>query len=146
MLWGSRRGRACYLLAIPRCRNESDLNRNKECFDFVTLYNISCTNFPCSIKKDNLKLKEKKRGGVALHLVNIPWHHGQTNIPQCMHTYGRYNVHRPIILVLTGNFKYRTWISCKSIDFQVFGQFGESGAGLLFWKLKPNPAGCISIL
>ena len=64
-----------------------------------------------------------------MHFVNI--HHGQINITQCMHTYGRYNVHCPIILVLTGNFKHRTWISCKSIDIQVFG---ESGAGFLFWK------------
>ena len=29
----------------------------------LKLYNISYTNFPCSLKKDNLKLKEKKRGG-----------------------------------------------------------------------------------
>ena len=105
VLWGSRRGRVCYLIAIPSCSNESNLNKNKECFDFVTLYNISYTNFPCSPqKKDILKLKEKKEGGGGgtLHFVNI--HHGQINITQCMHTYGRYNVHCPIILVLKGNF------------------------------------------
>ena len=45
--------------------------------------------FPVLKKKDILKLKEKKEGGggVALQFVNI--HHGQINITQCMHTYGR---------------------------------------------------------
>ena len=63
-------------------------------------------------KKGKFKARRKKvcvrggGGGSALHFVNI--HHGQINITQCMHTYGRYNVHCPIILVLTGTFKHRT--------------------------------------
>ena len=28
VLWGSRRGCVCYLIAIPSCGNESDLNKN----------------------------------------------------------------------------------------------------------------------
>ena len=58
--------------------NESDLNKNYEYFDSVTLYKFYIFTL-FSKKKYNLKLK---RG--ALHFVNI--HHGEINMTQCMHT------------------------------------------------------------
>ena len=75
----------CYLIAIPSCGNESDLNKIRSVS--ILLHCITFTNFLCSLKKNyNIKLKK----GGALHFINI--HHGQINITQCMHTYDRYHV------------------------------------------------------